>query len=103
VVIARLLGAGHGDYPDKADRIVQYGFDFNGNQVQSIDARCNASTLVYDALNRLVATVLRPDARADRARPGPVAQRAHTQAMFRSWFNVELCQDVLDLGGDGPQ
>jgi YD repeat-containing protein len=41
------------------DRIVHYGYDANGNQVQTTDARGNVSTIVYDGLNRMVGSVNR--------------------------------------------
>jgi len=41
------------------DRVVGHGYDANGNEVQTVDARGNAGTMVFDALNRLIATVNR--------------------------------------------
>jgi len=41
------------------DRVVRYGYDANGNQVQTLDARGYASSVLYDSLNRMVGTVNR--------------------------------------------
>jgi YD repeat-containing protein len=49
------------------DRVVRYGYDANSNQVQTIDARGNASTVVYDGLNRLISTVNRIGGRTQAA------------------------------------